>query len=536
MTTNQKWAFGLVCAGVAVAAIIYMRGNNQNASLIRQSSNTITSFPSAITNLPEAKQSETVELKNGDVYNLTASIVKKNINGQMVRMLAYNGSIPGPLIKVKQGSEITINFKNNTDVATTLHSHGVRLANQFDGVPGQTQKAIPVGGTFAYTLKFPDAGMYWYHPHVREDYAQDMGLYGNFLVEPSDNAYWSPVNREAPLILDDILMNNGVIVPFNTATTDHTLMGRYGNVMLINGESNFSMNAQKGEVIRFYLTNTANARPFNFGIQYKKLKLVGADGGAYQNDEWRNSVTIGPSERAIVEVLFDKSGSFAIENRTPDTTYPLGTIQVSDTPVVTSYAKDFATLKTHEEIKKSIDAMRTYFDKAPDKRIALQLDTGASMMQGMGGHMMPDGTMMGGSMMMGASPDGIEWDDANKLTGSMSNTSNVKWKITDQDSGKESMNIDWQFKVGQPVKIRIFNDPNSMHPMQHPIHFHGQQFLVLARNNRPEINFAWKDTVLVPAGETVDILLNPTNPGTWMAHCHIAEHLESGMIFNFTVK
>jgi suppressor of ftsI len=139
-------------------------------------------------------------------------------------------------------------------------------------------------------------------------------------------------------------------------------------------------------------------------------------------------------------------------------------------------------------------------------------------------------------MMMGASPDGIEWDDANKLTGSMSNTSNVKWKITDQDSGKESMNIDWQFKVGQPVKIRIFNDPNSMHPMQHPIHFHGQQFLVLARNNRPEINFAWKDTVLVPAGETVDILLNPTNPGTWMAHCHIAEHLESGMIFNFTVK
>jgi FtsP/CotA-like multicopper oxidase with cupredoxin domain len=152
-----------------------------------------------------------------------------------------------------------------------------------------------------------------------------------------------------------------------------------------------------------------------------------------------------------------------------------------------------------------------------------------------GGHMMPNGQMMGGSMMQ-TSPDGIEWDDTNKMQGSMSNTDNVKWKIVDQETGKENSYINWTFKKDVPVKIRIFNDPKSMHPMQHPIHFHGQQFLVLTVNGVKQTNLVWKDTVLVPSGQTVDILLNPTNPGEWMAHCHIAEHLEAGMMIKFKVE
>ena len=98
------------------------------------------------------------------------------------------------------------------------------------------------------------------------------------------------------------------------------------------------------------------------------------------------------------------------------------------------------------------------------------------------------------------------------------------------------MDIGWNFHVGDKVKIRIFNDPNSMHAMQHPIHFHGQRFLILSRNGVTNTNLVWKDTVLVPAGQTVDILLDASNPGTWMAHCHIAEHLESGMMFSYRVQ
>ena len=481
------------------------------------------------------KETPIVELKNGDSYDLLAGFVEKEINGVKYKMLAYNGSIPGPLIKIPQGAVGTINFKNDTDMSTLLHSHGVRMNNAFDG--SQTaQKEMKPGETFAYKLRFPDAGMYWYHPHVREDYEQELGLYGNYLVVPSDPNYWDTVNREIPLFLDDILIENGKIT-LNKQGADHTLMGRYGNVMLVNGEANYSLSVKNGEVDRFYITNSANVRPFNFAIAGAKLKLVGADGGAYERDTWQDAVAIGPSERAIVEVLFDKSGTFNIENRTPDKTYTLGTINVSNDSVNVSYSKEFSILKTHVPTVQAIDPLRSYFDKAPDKQIKLALDmSGApAQMQMSGGHMMGNGQVMGGSMM-DLSPDGIEWDDTNKMMGSMSNIENVKWKIVDQVTGKENKNIDWTFKKDVPVKISIFNDPNSMHPMQHPIHFHGQQFLVLAKNGVKETNLVWKDTVMVPSGQTVDILLYPTNPGTWMAHCHIAEHLEAGMMFMYKVE
>ncbi|HVY72758.1 MAG TPA: multicopper oxidase family protein [Candidatus Paceibacterota bacterium] len=525
---TKKYLYIAIIAVVVIAGIV----------LYQKSPLAVSAYVSTdVVGLSEVKAPETVELKNGDTYTLTASYVSKNINGMNYRMLAYNGSIPGPVIKVPQGARVTINFKNDTDMPTLLHSHGVRMDNQFDG--SQTsQDPIPPGGSFAYTLKFPDAGMYWYHPHVREDLEQELGLYGNFLVVPTDGNYWDPVNQEVPLTLDDILIQNGKI-DLSKQAADHTLMGRYGNVMLVNGQTDYSLSAKKGEIVRFYITNVANARPFNFAIESAKLKLVGSDGGAYEQDQWKDSVVIGPSERAIVEVLFDKSGTFAIENKTPDQTYTIGSVAVSNESASVSYAKEFSVLKTHTATVTSIDPLRSYFDKAPDKKIAISITMNgapAQMQMSMGGgHMMPDGTMMGGSMMS-TSPDGIEWNDTNMMSGGMSTTDNVKWTITDQDTGKVNSDIKWTFKKNQPVKIEIYNDPHSMHPMQHPIHFHGQQFLVLSVNGVKQTDLVWKDTVLVPSGQTVDILLYPTNPGTWMAHCHIAEHLEDGMMFTYTVE
>ena len=139
-------------------------------------------------------------------------------------------------------------------------------------------------------------------------------------------------------------------------------------------------------------------------------------------------------------------------------------------------------------------------------------------------------------MGMSVPAGGIEWEDDMAMMNQMSDTDSIKWKIIDQATGKENMDIDWSFSKGEPVKIRIFNDPNSMHPMQHPMHFHGQRFLVLEHNGIKETNLAWKDTVFIPSGQTVDILLDTSNPGTWMAHCHIAEHLESGMMMKFKVE
>jgi FtsP/CotA-like multicopper oxidase with cupredoxin domain len=142
-------------------------------------------------------------------------------------------------------------------------------------------------------------------------------------------------------------------------------------------------------------------------------------------------------------------------------------------------------------------------------------------------------------MNMSESPDGIEWDSSNgmmQMMNNMATAEETKWKITDAATQKSNDDIDWTLKQGQPIKIEIYNDPKSMHPMQHPIHFHGQRFLMLSVNGVKQTDLAWKDTTLVPAGATVDILLDPSNPGEWMAHCHIAEHLQAGMMFKFKVE
>jgi FtsP/CotA-like multicopper oxidase with cupredoxin domain len=129
----------------------------------------------------------------------------------------------------------------------------------------------------------------------------------------------------------------------------------------------------------------------------------------------------------------------------------------------------------------------------------------------------------------------IEWDDTMALHNRMTTPQNMFWKLVDRETGAVNHDIHWSFVAGDRVKLRIVNDPHSDHPMQHPFHVHGERFLVLSRDGVPNENLVWKDTVLIRTGETVDLLVEMSNPGTWMAHCHIAEHLEGGMMLSFRV-
>jgi FtsP/CotA-like multicopper oxidase with cupredoxin domain len=132
--------------------------------------------------------------------------------------------------------------------------------------------------------------------------------------------------------------------------------------------------------------------------------------------------------------------------------------------------------------------------------------------------------------------DGLEWEDLMPDINRASDPGNMIWQLVDREAGAVNGAIDWAFTVGDRVKIRLVNQMDQDHPMHHPFHIHGAgRFLVLSRDGTPEANLVWKDTVLLPAGATVDILLDVSNPGLWMAHCHIAEHTESGMMFSFTV-
>ena len=526
-------------------------------------------FPTATDGLPASVATDVLELADGGEFDLRIAPVAKQLGDTPIRMLAYNGSVPGPTLRVRQGAHLIVNVTNDADLETTVHWHGLRLDNRYDGTTS-TQPPIPIGGRFTYRLTFPDPGVYWYHPHIREDYTQEAGLYGTIIVTPSDPDYWPPVNRELAITLDDVLVKDGTIAPFSRLHPTYTAMGRFGNVFLINGERSISLSARVDEVVRFYLTNTANTRVFNVTIPGARMKLVGGDSGRYEHETFVDTVLIAPSERAIVDVLFPRSGDFTVEHRTPKGAHPLGTIAVATDRTEPSLVSAFVEPRTHDDFSGDRRRFADYFAVPPDKTLALvaEMNLGESDsesgstaytcpmhadvrserpgrcpqcgMKLLPGHLVGDRQEAHhGEHHHGSGhdqPSTIEWEDDMVAVNRITSPANTRWTLVDRDSGAEGSAIDWRFRVGDRVKIRLVNEMDSDHPMQHPFHVHGAgRFLILTRDGIVEPNLVWKDTVLVRTGEMVDILLDVTNPGTWMAHCHIAEHHESGMMLRFRV-
>ena len=500
----------------------------------------------SVSNLPASKDTEIVDVANGSKYDVTLSQIKKNIAGREYSLFAYNGSFPGPTLRVKQGSSITLNVKNELSEATLLHPHGVRVENGADGTH-LTQADIEPGANFEQKLTFPDPGIYWYHPHLREDKQQDLGLYGAILVEPSDDNYWNKVNQEDVLFLDDIEITDNKLPNYDEVTK--TLMGRFGNTMLVNGKTDFELTAKQGEIVRLFMANAASTRVFNVAVKGLQQKLVGDDGGVVEKETKVESVVISPSERKTLEVLADKPGVYEITHTTPEKIYKLGTLRVTDEKAETSYAKEFATLRTNKDLAALHAALSDDIERASDinARLSISMMDKAMPSGGHGDHgSSSSAPSMSGCDEMGNCgsesdeeepvPDPIEWEDVMGEANTNSTTKNVTWKVIDEATQKENDDIEWKFKVGDKVKIEIMNDPQSLHPMQHPIHLHGQRFLVLQENDKLNNNYAWKDTVLVPTGSAMTILVDVTNPGKWMLHCHIPEHMEAGMMVPFEVE
>jgi FtsP/CotA-like multicopper oxidase with cupredoxin domain len=560
--------------------------------------------------------SESFELGDGDRFDLRIAPVAKRLGDTVVRMLAYNGSIPGPTLRVKEGAQLAVNVVNDGDLEATVHWHGLRLDNRYDGTAA-VQRPMPVGGSFTYHLKFPDPGIYWYHPHIREDYGQEMGLYGNIVVVPADPRYWPPSNRELAVALDDVLLEEGRIAPFSRSETTYTAMGRFGNVLLANGEPELPLSGRQGEILRLYLTDTANTRVFNMALRGARMKLVGGDSGHCERETLVDGVVIAPSERAVVDVLLEHAGRVTLEHRTPHRTYVMVSIAVAEQPAQPLLAPQFGNLRTNPDMVAERDRIAPYLAAKPDKTLALvaemdletpTLPEGAKVAYVCPMHADVSGESPGRCPRCGMKllateavpvayacpmhpevrsdkPDrcprcgmklvpaqlvsgsahgehhhgppgdahdkhqhagtgeeqapsipGIEWEDDMVEVNRMTTPANMRWKLIDRETGAEGGAIDWRFRVGERVKIRLVNEMDSDHPMHHPFHIHGAgRFLILSRDGVVEPNLVWKDTVLVPTGQIVDILLDVTNPGLWMAHCHIAEHHESGMMFTFRV-
>jgi FtsP/CotA-like multicopper oxidase with cupredoxin domain len=426
------------------------------------------------------------------------------------------------LLEVSRGSEVLVRFTNHLTDSTSIHWHGIRLENAFDGVEG-------VSDAFTYKLRFPDAGIFWYHPHIREDIQQALGLYGNILVrEPGVKV---AANREQILMLQDLLVGDPGLMPFGRESPTHALMGRFGNVFLVNGEPGYRLAVRRGEVVRFYLTNASSTRTLNVSFPGARMKVVATDAGSFEREAWVESVVIAPAERYVVHVRFDTPGKVALVNKVIGLDHlfgkffpmvdTLGIVTVSAQRVTRDLSRVFAALR---RLPPPFAAASSYLSRPPDQTLVLTLQT----------HGLPFVTerlMQLDSIYFAP----VEWGGTMPMMNWASTGRQVRWVLKDPATGLENMDIAWHFRRGAPAKIRLVNERRAFHGMQHPIHLHGQRFLVLAVNGVPNEDLAWKDTVLVPAGAVVDILLDTQNPGEWMLHCHIAEHLSSGMMLHFTV-
>jgi FtsP/CotA-like multicopper oxidase with cupredoxin domain len=485
--------------------------------------------------LPFARPREVVTLADEDSLDLEAVLVRRVVGGRTLVMYAFNGQYPGPLIRVPESATIVVRFRNRLDVPSSVHWHGVRLDNRFDGVPHVTQDPVPPGGWFRYEVHFPDAGLYWYHPHVREDIQQDLGLYGNLLVWPARPGYFGPAHREEFLMLDDLLVGPGGAVPYGKEHATHALMGRFGNVLLVNGEPRYRLDVPRGAVVRLFLTNASNTRTFNVSLEGMRMKLVGSDVGLFEREQWVESVVIAPAERYIVYARFERPGTVALTNRVQavnrvagafftvvDT---LGAVVVDDAPAEPDLAAAFERLRERAEVTAEFARFRERTARAPERGLRLTLRT--------------DGLPFGLVQVLRldtAYVQPVELSGTMPMMDWLSTAREVRWILADTATGRENMRISWRFRRGQLVRIRLTNDRHTLHPMAHPIHIHGQRFLVLAVDGVPNDNLVWKDTFLLPAASTADILLELSNPGRWMLHCHIAEHLEAGMHMVFDVN
>ena len=486
--------------------------------------------------VPAARSREVVRLADGDTLRLEAGLVRRTWKGRSYLTYGFNGQHAGPLLSVSQGARVVVEFSNAIDQPTTVHWHGIRLDNRFDGVPELTQDAVPPGGRFTYHLRFPDAGIYWYHPHVREDVQQDLGLYGNLMVRSPRADYYGPAHREEILLLDDVLVGDEGLLPWGAEATTHALMGRFGNLFLVNGEPGWRSTARRGEVVRFLLTNVSNTRTLNlsFGAG-ARIKVVGGDVGNFEREEWVESVVIAPAERYVVHVRFDRPGTTSLVNRVRGLDHvfgrffqeedTLGTVRVDTARAAPDLTAAFDALRADTAAAAEIARYRRWFEKPVDRELVLALRTR--------GLPFITRTMMELDSVYFAP---VEWSGTMPHMNWASTGREVTWTVRDPRTGRENMRIDdWRFRVGDVVKVRMSNERASFHAMQHPIHLHGQRFLVLRVNGVAQTNLVWKDTVLLPVGTTVELLVEMSNPGRWMLHCHIAEHLSADMMMEFQV-
>jgi FtsP/CotA-like multicopper oxidase with cupredoxin domain len=411
---------------------------------------------------------------------------------------AYNGMVPGPEIRIRQGQRLRIAVENRLAEETTVHWHGLRVPNPMDGVPHLTQRPIRPGETFVYEFDLPDAGTYWYHPHQRSLEQVGRGLYGPLIV---DERQPIEVDRDVTWVLDDwrLLADAQISDDFgNFMDSSHN--GRVGNTVTVNGRIPEAFRVRAGERLRLRLINAANARIFGLEFGDHAPMVVALDGQPVEPHEPEGGrIVLGPAMRA--DLVIDMSGRPGERFTIADTFYRGLEYRLLDLTY-----EHVAPLREHP-----LDApMRLAANTMPEPDLREAERHEVTFGGGMMGGMMNSGDMMGG--MMGGMMRGMQHSGV--------------WSINGVAATGHVMEPFLTLGHDRSYVLAMHNDTAWHHPM----HLHGHAFRVIARDGRPTRHREWQDTVLMAPRERVEIAFVADNPGDWMFHCHILEHQAAGMM------
>jgi FtsP/CotA-like multicopper oxidase with cupredoxin domain len=401
------------------------------------------------------------------------------IPGKSTPVWTYNGVFPGPLLRVARGDRLIVHFRNQLPEPTTIHWHGIRLPNDMDGVPDVTQPQVEPGASFDYDFVVPDAGTFWYHPHVDSAAQEGFGLYGPIVVSDPDEP--ADLGDELVLLLSDIELNDdGSQSPPDEGGDLATLFGREGNTLLVNGKLNPRLTARAGLRQRWRLINAAKSRYFQLALAGQSFTRIGGDDGLIATPEALSTVVLTPAQRA-------------------DLVLDLAVPQNSELPVQwLPYDRGFGS--TEYRNPATIFRIRTS-DEAPLASPALPA--------------------------LGRDIPPVDVTNA---------TPQLLRLTQNNESGKFELGINGiPGSKAQPIMVpmgdtQVWTVKNEV-AWAHPFHLHGFFFQVLDVNGVAPSVAEWRDTTNVPVDASVRIAIRfDERPGMWMFHCHILDHADAGMM------
>ncbi|WP_242516139.1 multicopper oxidase family protein [Sorangium cellulosum] len=397
------------------------------------------------------------------------------VPGLMTEVWTYNGMLPGPTIRARRGDRVVVKFENHLPEATTVHWHGLRVPAAMDGTE-HMQKPIEPGEGFEYSFIVPDAGTFWYHPHLRSSAQVGAGLYGAFVVEEA--AEEAPLGDELLLVMSDIdIEEDGSLGPSDSSGWFGDYFGREGSTVLVNGKILPTVAARAGVPQRWRVVNAARARYFRFAVPGQPLVQIGGDGGLLESPLPVDDVTLVPGERAELYMLPVEGESVVIPR---------------------------------------LDANRFHLPKVEEPGDLMRLEL-VDEPPGHGAPPLPARLAEIASIdTAGARGQPVEFMEQGDPGGAVLG-------INGQTDGSLTLSA-------QTNTVEIWTLTNATN-YDHPFHLHGFSFQVLDIDGVAPPVRAWHDTINTVPGETLRIAIPfDDRAGMWMFHCHILDHADLGMM------